>query len=155
MEQQFHLTSPKHSTNLHLGAKASTYQNAKELRQVQTEAEQKLWSFLRNKQLNGKKFRRQHAIADYVVDFYCHECKLAIELDGSFHQEEEAKENDEARTTLLNENGIKVLRFWNEEVIKEVEKGFGEYWCLSVKSNNTFNLTLQSLPKSGKPPSLL
>jgi very-short-patch-repair endonuclease len=120
------MASPKHSTNLHLGARASTHQYAKELRQTQTEAEQKLWSFLRNKQLKGKKFRRQHAIADYVVDFYCHECKLvpiAIgKLDGNYHNSEEAKEYDEARTTLLNEHEIIVLRFWNEEVMKEVER---------------------------------
>jgi very-short-patch-repair endonuclease len=112
----------KHSTNLHLGAKASIYEHAKKLRQVQTEAEQKLWSFLRNKQLKGNKFRRQHAIANYVVDFYCHKCKLAIELDGNYHNSVEAKEYDKARTVLLNEYGITVLRFWNEDVMKEVEK---------------------------------
>jgi very-short-patch-repair endonuclease len=105
------MAAPKHSTNLHLGAKASLYQHAKDLRHSQTEAEQKLWSFLRNKQLKGKKFRRQHATAGYVVDFYCHECKLAIELDGNYHKSEEAKEYDEARTKLLNQYGITVLRF--------------------------------------------
>jgi very-short-patch-repair endonuclease len=116
------MASPKHSTNLHLGAKASLYQHAKDLRHSQTEAEQKLWSFLRNRQLKGKKFRRQHAIADYVVDFYCHECKLAIELDGNHHNSQEAKEYDRARTVLLNECGVTVLRFWNEEVMKDAEK---------------------------------
>jgi very-short-patch-repair endonuclease len=107
---------------LNLGTRASTFKNAKQLRGLQTEAEQKLWSFLRNKQLKGKKFRRQHAIADYVVDFYCHEGKLAIELDGNYHNSEESKEYDKARTILLNEYGITVLRFWNEEVMKEVER---------------------------------
>ncbi|HTM91776.1 MAG TPA: endonuclease domain-containing protein [Flavisolibacter sp.] len=115
------MSSQKHSANLHLGAKASAYQHAKELRATQTQAEQKLWSLLRNKQLKGKKFRRQHAIADYVVDFYCHECKLAIELDGNHHNSEEAKEYDKARTTLLKEQGITVVRFWNEEVMKNIE----------------------------------
>ncbi len=79
----------------------------------------KLWDLLRNKQLKGKKFRRQHAIAHYLVDFYCHECKIAIELDGNFHMEAEAKEYDNSRTTLLNEIGVTVLRFWNEEVIND------------------------------------
>ncbi|MBO9681243.1 MAG: DUF559 domain-containing protein [Flavisolibacter sp.] len=116
------MPSQKHSVNLHLGARASTYQHAKQLRATQTPAEQKLWSLLRNKQLKGKKFRRQHAIADYVVDFYCHECKLAIELDGNHHNNEEAKEYDKARTILLNEQAITVLRFWNEEVRKDIEK---------------------------------
>ena len=107
---------------LHPGTKTSTYENAKQLRGSQTEAEQKLWTFLRNRQLKGKKFRRQHAIAEYVVDFYCHECKLAIELDGSYHKDEEAKDYDKARTNLLKEYGITVLRFWNEEVMKEVDR---------------------------------
>ena len=79
---------------LHPGTKASTHENARQLRGSQTEAEQKLWTFLRNRQLKGKKFRRKHAIAQYVVDFYCHECKLAIELDGHYHNDEEAKNYD-------------------------------------------------------------
>ena len=106
---------------LHQGTKASTHENARQLRNLQTEAEQKLWTYLRNRQLKGKKFRRQHAIGKYVVDFYCHECKLAIELDGHYHKEEEAKDYDKARTSFLNEYGITVLRFWNEEVVKDVE----------------------------------
>ena len=107
---------------LHYGAKASTQEYARELRLRTTEAEQKLWSLLRNRQLKGKKFRRQHAIANYVVDFYCNESKLVIELDGNFHTETETKEYDKSRTNLLNELGITVLRFWNEEVIKDPGK---------------------------------
>jgi very-short-patch-repair endonuclease len=107
---------------LHPGTKTSTHENARQLRGSQTEAEQKLWTFLRNRQLKGKKFRRQHAIAHYVVDFYCHECKLAIELDGNYHKDYEAKDYDKGRTSLLNEYGITVLRFWNEEVTKEIER---------------------------------
>ena len=114
------LNPQKHIYNLHLGAKASIHQNAKELRSRQTEAEQKLWSLIRNRQLKGKKFRRQHAITNYIVDFYCHECKLAIELDGNHHKKEIAKEYDKARTVLLDEYGITVLRFWNEEVLKDI-----------------------------------
>jgi len=107
---------------LHLGTKTSTHENARQLRDSLTEAEQKLWTFLRNRQLKGKKFRRQHAIANHVVDFYCHECKFVIELDGNYHKDEEARDYDKARTNLLNENGITVLRFWNEEVMKEVDR---------------------------------
>ena len=115
---------------LHYGAKASTQEYARELRLRTTEAEQKLWSLLRNRQLKGKKFRRQHAIANYVADFYCNESKLVIELDGNFHTVEETKEYDKSRTNLLNELGIIVLRFWNEEVIKDpgkVIKKISEY----------------------------
>jgi very-short-patch-repair endonuclease len=116
------MRSLKHSTNLHLDAAASVYSHAKELRRSQTEAEQRLWALLRNRQVKGKKFRRQHAIANYVVDFYCHECKLAIELDGLHHKATEAKEYDNARTKLLSEYGIIVLRFWNAEVMNEPER---------------------------------
>jgi very-short-patch-repair endonuclease len=112
----------KYLGQLHQGAKASTHEHAKELRQRSTEAEQKLWVLLRNRQLKGKKFRRQHAIAHYVLDFYCHESKLAIELDGNFHTAAEVKEYDNSRTALLNESGITVLRFWNNEVMNDVSK---------------------------------
>ena len=112
----------RYLAKLHQGTKATTQEYARELRHRTTAAEQKLWSLLRNRQLKGKKFRRQHAIANYVVDFYCNECKLAIELDGNFHTSKEAKEYDKARTALLNELEITVLRFWNEEVIKNPEE---------------------------------
>jgi len=106
--------------NFHEGAKPSTFDHAQELRQRQTKAEKILWSHLRNRQLRGKKFRRQHPIAHYIADFYCHECKLVIELDGNFHRKKKVKEYDQARTALLNALGISVLRFWNKEVINDV-----------------------------------
>jgi very-short-patch-repair endonuclease len=112
----------KYLANLHHGTKAFTQEYARELRLRATDAEQKLWALLRNRQLKGRKFRRQHAIANYVVDFYCNEFKLAIELDGNFHTDAEAKEYDEARTLLLNELGITVLRFWNDEVVNDPTK---------------------------------
>ena len=107
--------------NLHQSATPSTFQNAHDLRHNETNAEKKLWQLIRNRQINGRKFRRQHAIANYVLDFYCHECKLAIELDGSIHDLKENKQYDAARTNVLNELQITVLRFRNEEVMKEVE----------------------------------
>jgi len=117
----FDLTN-KYLAKLHQGTKAATQEYARELRNRTTEAEQKLWSLLRNRQLKGKKFRRQHAIANYVADFYCNESNLVIELDGNFHTKAETKEYDKSRTNLLNELGITVLRFWNEEVIKDPGK---------------------------------
>ena len=120
----------KYLSRLHIGARASTQQNAKDLRHRQTQAEAKLWSLLRNRQLKGKKFRRQHAIGSYVADFYCKECKLAVELDGNFHVDVEAKEYDHSRTASLNELDITVLRFWNDEVLRQpdnVLKKIAEY----------------------------
>ena len=112
----------KYTDSLHKGSRSTTNQHARELRHAETEAEKKLWTLLRNRQLKGKKFRRQHAFADYVLDFYCHECKLAVELDGNIHAGKETREYDTARTNLLNEYGITVIRFWNNEVLDEPEK---------------------------------
>ncbi len=111
----------KYIANLHHGAKPSTHEYARDLRQKSTDAEQKMWTLLRNRKLKGKKFRRQHAIANYVLDFYCHEAKLAIELDGNFHKAAGAKEYDAARSARLTEIGITVLRFWNEQVINDTD----------------------------------
>src|SRR6187455_598223 len=112
----------KYLAKLHQGTKAATQEYARELRNRTTEAEQKLWSLLRNRQLKGKKFRRQHAMANYVADFYCNESKLVIELDGNYHTVAETKEYNKSRTNLLNELGVTVLRFWNDEVIKDSGK---------------------------------
>ena len=95
-------------------------ENAKELRQRQTKAEEILWQFLGNKNINGLKFRRQHYIKNYIADFYCSEKMLSIELDGGIHLNKEQIEYDEFRTTVLNELGITELRFTNEEIIENV-----------------------------------
>jgi len=89
-------------------------QKAKELRQSQTPAEQILWECLRAKRLNGAKFRRQHNIGQYIVDFYCHAAQLVIEVDGGIHEQQ--KERDGDRDAWLNAHGFQVLRFKNEEV---------------------------------------
>ena len=95
------------------------FKRAKELRRNQTEAEAKLWSCLRNHQLNNVGFRRQHAIGNYVVDFCAPRRKLIIELDGSQHLEQ--VEYDTNRTEFLESRGYKVLRFWNNDVLKNID----------------------------------
>ena len=107
----------KYLNRLSKRATLSAYRIARELRLTPTEAEETLWALLRNRQLNGKKFRRQHPIANYVVDFYCHESKLVVELDGDVHEEVEAKEQDQLKTAWLIETGITVLKFCEDEVI--------------------------------------
>ena len=101
----------------------------RELRRKMTEAEKILWSRIRNKQLKGKKFRRQYSIGGYILDFYCPEAKLAVEIDGPIHRQEISQKYDSARTKFLNALGVKVLRFTNEdiltrldEVLREIEK---------------------------------
>ena len=86
------IDAKNYTDSLHKGSKPSTHKHAREVRKSETEAEQKLWSLLRNRHLKQKKFRRQHAIAGYVLDFYCHECNLAIELDGEHHTATETKD---------------------------------------------------------------
>lgn len=78
-----------------------------------TAAEVALWMMIKNKQLNGERFLRQFSIGHYIVDFYCHKHKLAIELDGAGHFTEEGKEYDARRTEFLNSEGITVIRFEN------------------------------------------
>ncbi|MBS1574553.1 MAG: endonuclease domain-containing protein [Bacteroidetes bacterium] len=108
--------------NLHKGAIGKLFEYSRELRQISTEAEKLLWSELRNRKLNGLKFRRQHPIDKYVADFYCHEKKLVIELDGVVHDKKENKEYDQARTIELAGLKINVLRFRNDEVENDIEK---------------------------------
>ena len=86
-----------------------------QLRTNATEAEQRIWYFLRNRQFEQFKFRRQHSIGVYIVDFVCLEQKLVIELDGGQHTEQ--AQYDARRTTALSEKGFRVLRFWNNDVL--------------------------------------
>jgi len=88
----------------------------RELRQKQTPAEAILWHLLRNKQLHGAKFRRQHQFGTYICDFYCHEARLVVELDGKYHDILEQKHKDSLRNQLITEQGVKVIRFKNEAV---------------------------------------
>jgi very-short-patch-repair endonuclease len=89
---------------------------AQALRRDMTDAERKLWSALRGKQMAGVSFRRQHPVGDYVVDFYCPAAKLAIELDGGQHGFAANVRRDNRRTAELKATGIRVLRFWNNEL---------------------------------------
>ena len=96
-------------------------QRARELRQEMTPAEKILWNELRTNKL-GIHFRRQQIIAGFIVDFYCHKVALVIELDGYIHDEEIQKENDIERDKVLIEMGLKVVRFKNEEVLKNLNQ---------------------------------
>ena len=91
--------------------------NARKLRKSLTEAEKKLWYYLRGRNFETLKFRRQYWLASYIVDFICLEKKLIIELDGSQHQEEMQSAYDLKRTKNLEKLGFQVLRFWNTDVL--------------------------------------
>ena len=89
------------------------------MRREPTEPERRLWQKLRRKQLDGYKFRRQHPIGRFIVDFYCHEAKLVVEVDGDSHAFQEAY--DAARTAWLEAQGLRVLRFDNQTVMKNLD----------------------------------
>jgi very-short-patch-repair endonuclease len=108
--------------NLTFGASPITFEKARLLKRKMTKAEKILWNVLRGGQLHGYKFRRQHPLLKYIADFYCHELKLIIELDGEIHETEVAREYDEARTAQLNQIGLTVLRFKNEDVFSDTDK---------------------------------
>ena len=92
---------------------------ARELKKNPTEAEKKLWNHLRLRQLGGYKFRRQHPLGPYIVDFICLEKRLIIEVDGGQHCER--VDYDKERTAWLKAQGFRVLRFWNNEVLNEID----------------------------------
>ncbi len=105
--------------NMYYGASHLIFQKAEELRNRMTPAEEILWNYIHINEWKLK-FSRQHPIWNYVSDFYCHGIKLVIELDGSIHEVEEVKKNDEAREKHLKEFGLTVLRFKNQEIFENI-----------------------------------
>jgi very-short-patch-repair endonuclease len=99
------------------GATPQVFSNAQELRANATDAEEKLWLAVRNNQIEGYKFRRQHPLSIYIADFYCHALKLVIEIDGGYHLTEEQQLLDKKRTSDIEFQGVKVIRFTNEEIM--------------------------------------
>ena len=105
--------------HVHKRTTPKTFARAKEMHRNMTPAEVKLWTRLRAHRLEGVHFRNQHAIGKYIVDFCAPRWKIIIELDGCQHLEQE--EYDQERTAYLKSKGYKVLRFWNKDVMKDVE----------------------------------
>ena len=98
---------------------AAIQQRARELRQEMTPAEELLWGRLRRKQLNGLKFRRQHPLGPFIADFYCAKYRLVVEIDGDVHKGQ--REYDIVRTEWFEAHGYRVIRFRNDDVIKDIE----------------------------------
>jgi very-short-patch-repair endonuclease len=94
---------------------------ARNLRRKQTDAEKKLWSALRSRKFENSKFRRQEPIGKYIVDFVSMDRELIIELDGGQHNQQSEQEKDEARTKWLESRGFRVIRFWNNDVLLNIE----------------------------------
>ena len=137
-------------------ARPSAYKLMKELqknrKQQTTEAEQVLWEQLRTKKLSFK-FRRQHIVDEFIVDFICIEKRLIIEVDGKYHNTKEQQEADELRTEILNTLGFKVIRFTNEEVIGDIDKVL-KHISEELKHRAESSLPLEGLGKA-LPPHIL
>ncbi|QOX78526.1 endonuclease domain-containing protein [Trichlorobacter lovleyi] len=124
---------------------------ARQLRKDQTDAEKRLWHFLRGRRFCGLKFRRQCPFEGYILDFYCHDASLAIELDGGGHTSDEQRMYDHERTKILNCAGIRVIRFWNNEVLNSMEDVLNKLYSYIPADTP---LSTKGSPSSGlRPPS--
>lgn len=101
---------------------------ARKLRQDVTDPESLLWACLRARRMNKRKFRRQHPVAPYVLDFYCADLKLAIELDDGQHNTTEGKQHDKGRAAFLRSQGIDTLRFTNDEMMRNTDGVMNVIW---------------------------
>lgn len=111
------------------------------LRHDMTPSERMLWKHISDKQLDGWRFRRQHGFGPYVLDFYCPVLKLCIEVDGEIHQRTVVVEKDKERTSFLESNGIKVIRFTNDEIENDISDVLER--IRRFINNNSFNLRFQ------------
>jgi very-short-patch-repair endonuclease len=123
--------------NMFYGANQSIFEKAHMLRKNMTPAERVMWDELKNRRTFKIRFRRQHPVDIFIVDFYCHEIKLAIEIDGEVHLQENVFEYDDGRTHDLEKYGIKVLRFTNVEVVNH--RGRVIKMILKAITDKTFN----------------
>lgn len=94
---------------------------ASQMRKNPTPAEKALWEKLRKRQIEGQKFRRQHPVNCFIVDFYCREANLAIEVDGNVHDEPQQNERDIEREEILKNLGLRIIRFTNKEIFNDIE----------------------------------
>jgi very-short-patch-repair endonuclease len=103
------------------GADSNTLRAAHILRSNMTKAEAVLWKRLKDRKLFTAKFRRQHPINIFIVDFYCHEYRLVIEVDGDIHNDEIVLQYDLGRTEVLNKYGLKIIRFTNDQILYSID----------------------------------
>ncbi|MGQ0475421.1 MULTISPECIES: endonuclease domain-containing protein [unclassified Acinetobacter] len=110
---------------------------AKSMRHTATDAEHLMWQLLRAKRFMNLKFRRQQVIEPYIVDFYCHEIGLVIELDGGQHNTEDGRTYDVERTQFLEALGLTVVRYWNSDVLGRTDVVLEDLWRVRTKLKQT------------------
>jgi len=106
---------------IYFGAGPELLRIAGDLRNSMTLAEKVLWERLRNKQVKGYRFRRQHPLCDFIADFFCYDAMLVIEIDGKVHNDPHQNERDTERTTIFKRLGIREIRFKNEDVLNQTD----------------------------------
>jgi|WetSurMetagenome_2_1015567.scaffolds.fasta_scaffold778743_1 very-short-patch-repair endonuclease len=106
---------------MYFGATPNIFKKAKELRKLETKSEKELWARLHKNQILGLQFRRQHPINQFIADFYCPKIKLVVEVDGSIHDLPENQDYDIARSVILNDFGIVVIRFTNKQILEDID----------------------------------
>ena len=107
--------------NMHLDASHLIFKNADKLRKRETPAEKKLWTYLKDRRMDGEKFRRQHPFKKFVADFYCYKLRLVIELDGAYHSTSSQKFYDEDRSEILDHENVTFIRIPNHVVMDNIE----------------------------------
>lgn len=120
--------------NMYFRAKSGTLETARLLRKNMTNYEELLWERLKGKQISGLRFRRQHPIDIFIADFYCHDARLVIEIDGDIHIQQ--IEYDDGRTAEIEKFGIKVIRFTNSEIVNNIEaviNKIGNYLAVFIR----------------------
>jgi adenine-specific DNA-methyltransferase len=120
------VTYPLSRVRERVGVRAGAKEKARELRSQMTNAESLLWKQLKGRRFQGFKFRRQRPLGPYILDFICLEAGLVIEIDGGQHNEQQA--HDQARTALIETQGLTVIRFWNHEVLNETPAVLEKIW---------------------------
>ena len=155
-------TSPcKGEVDREAGGRGSRFSRTKDmtararyLRGNMTDAEQRLWRALRRDQLNGLSFRRQHPLGPYIVDFYCPRLQLVVEVDGGQHAEQR-KQADQRRTQWLAEKGVTVVRYWNNEVLSNLEGVLGDLLAHTERLSQRWQPPPRPSPLQGEgePPS--
>ena len=132
----------------------TTANRSRRLRKNSTDAEKRLWRILRDRRFAGYKFRRQHAMGPYYLDFYCAEAKLAVELDGGRHGFPDKRAQDEERDRYLTSRGILVKRFWNHQVQREPRMVRENLWrLLQERAPHPGNVPKQANAKDHSHPS--
>ena len=107
------------------------------MRHDATDAEHLMWQLLRAQRFMNLKFRRQHVIEPYIVDFYCHELDLVVELDGGQHNTDVVVAYDNERTQFLEALGLKVIRYWNDDVLNQTEVVLADLWNICIELKDT------------------